>query len=134
MIKLKVRKGDNVKIISGNDKGKEGNVIRVYPVANKLVVKGINLKKKHQKPTKEKKGGIVSIESPIHLSNVIKLQSAKIIKDQKKELVKDNPKKENKEKQKNKEVVSSKKIDEKNEKKKKKLTKLKSKKWKIFQD
>jgi len=126
MIKLKVRKGDNVKIISGDDKGKEGNVIRVYPAANKLVVKGINLKKKHQKPTKEKKGGIVSIENPIHLSNVIKLQSAKITKDPKKELAKDDVKKENKQKQKDKEVISSKKIDEKNEKKK--LSKSKSKK------
>jgi len=128
MIKLKVRKGDNVKVISGDDKGKEGNVIRVYPAANKLLVKGINLKKKHQKPTKEKKGGIVSIENPIHLSNVIKLQSEKIVKDQKKELIKDDPKKENKEKQKDKEVILSKKIDEKNEKKKKTLTKSKSKK------
>lgn len=128
MIKLKVRKGDNVKVISGDDMGKEGNVIRVYPAANKLVVKGINLKKKHQKPTKEKKGGIVSIENPIHLSNVIKLQSVKIAKDQKKELIKNDPKKENKEKQKDKEVILSKKIDEKNEKKKKTLTKSKSKK------
>jgi len=133
MIKLKVRKGDNVKVISGDDRGKEGNVIRVYPAANKLVVKGINLKKKHQKPTKEKKGGIVSIENPIHLSNVIKLQSAKIAKDQKKELIKDDVKKKNKEKQKDKEVISSKKIDEKNEKKKT-LTKSKSKKWNFFQD
>jgi len=127
MIKLKVRKGDNVKIISGDDRGKEGNVIRVYPVANKLLVKGINLKKKHQKPTKEKKGGIVSIENPIHLSNVIKLQSSKIAKDHKKVLIKDDPKKENKEMQKDKGVISSKKIDEKNEKKKK-ITKSKSKK------
>jgi len=128
MIKLKVRKGDNVKVISGDDRGKEGNVIRVYPAANKLVVKGINLKKKHQKPTKEKKGGIVSIENPIHLSNVIKLQSAKIVKDPKKELKKDDGKKKNKETQKDKEVISSKKIDEKNEKKKKTLIKSKSKK------
>jgi len=129
MIKLKVRKGDNVKVISGDDTGKEGNVIKVYPAANKLVVKGVNLKKKHQKPTKEKKGGIVSIENPIHVSNVIKLQSAKTAEDQKKELINDDPKKENKEKKKNKEVISSKKkIDEKNEKKKKTLIKSKRKK------
>jgi len=128
MIKLKIRKGDNVKVISGDDKGKEGNVISVYPVANKLLVKGINLKKKHQKPTKEKKGGIVSIENPINLSNVIKLQSSKISKDHNKVLIKDDPKKENKEMQKDKGVISSKKIDEKNEKKKKILTKSKSKK------
>jgi len=128
MIKLKVRKGDNVKIISGDDKGKEGNVIRVYPSANKILVKGINLKKKHQKPTKEKKGGIVSIENAIHLSNVIRLQPVKITKDQKKELIKNDIKKENKEKQKDKEVISSKKVDKKNEKKKKTLIKSKSKK------
>jgi len=134
MIKLKVKKGDNVKIITGDDRGKEGSVIRVYPAANKLVVKGINLNRKHQKPTKEKKGGIVSIEKPIHLSNVIKLQSAKITKDQKKELIKDEAKKENKEKQKNKDDISSKKIDENNKKKKKTLTKSKSKKWNFFQD
>jgi len=86
------------------------------------------LKRKHQKPTKEKKGGIIFIENPIHLSNVIKIQSAKIAKEQKRELIKDDAKKENKEKQKDKVVISSKKIDKKSEMKKKILTKLKSKK------
>ena len=55
MIKLKIKKGDNVKVITGDDKGKTGNVIKVFPEVRKVLVKGINEKKKHQKPTKEKK-------------------------------------------------------------------------------
>ena len=57
MIKLKIKKGDNVKVITGDDKGKTGNVIKVFPDIRKVLVKGINEKKKHQKPTREKKGG-----------------------------------------------------------------------------
>ena len=52
MIKLKIKKGDNVKIITGDDKGKTGNVIKVFPELRKILVKGVNEKKKHQKPTK----------------------------------------------------------------------------------
>ena len=55
MIKLKIKKGDNVKVITGDDKGKTGNVIKVFPDIRKVLVKGINEKKKHQKPTREKK-------------------------------------------------------------------------------
>ena len=62
MTKLKIKKGDNVKIITGDDKGKTGNVIKVFPEIRKILVKGVNEKKKHQKPTKEKKGGIITIE------------------------------------------------------------------------
>ena len=80
MIKLKIKKGDNVKIITGNDKGKTGNVIKVFPDIRKVLVKGINEKKKHQKPTKEKKGGIITVERPIDISNVVKLSDAKVVK------------------------------------------------------
>ena len=80
MIKLKIKKGDNVKIITGDDKGKTGNVIKVFPDIRKILVKGINEKKKHQKPTREKKGGIITIERPIDISNVVKLSDAKIEK------------------------------------------------------
>ena len=80
MIKLKIKKGDNVKVITGDDKGKTGNVIKVFPDVRKLLVKGINEKKKHQKPTRDKKGGIITIERPIDISNVVKLSETKIEK------------------------------------------------------
>ena len=80
MIKLKIKKGDNVKVITGEDKGKTGNVIKVFPDVRKLLVKGINEKKKHQKPTRDKKGGIITIERPIDISNVVKLSEAKLEK------------------------------------------------------
>jgi large subunit ribosomal protein L24 len=76
MIKLKIKKGDNVKVITGDDKGKTGNVIKVFPDIRKVLVKGINEKKKHQKPTREKKGGIITIER----SNVVKLSDTKVEK------------------------------------------------------
>ena len=80
MIKLKIKKGDNVKVITGDDKGKTGNVIKVFPDVRKLLVKGINEKKKHQKPTRDKKGGIITIERPIDISNVVKLSESKLEK------------------------------------------------------
>ena len=80
MIKLKIKKGDNVKVITGDDKGKSGNVIKVFPESRKVLVKGINEKKKHQKPTREKKGGIITVERPIDISNVVKLSDANIDK------------------------------------------------------
>jgi large subunit ribosomal protein L24 len=87
MIKLKIKKGDNVKIITGDDKGKTGNVIKVFPEIRKILVKGVNEKKKHQKPTKEKKGGIISIERPIDISNVVKLSDIKVEKKKENKLV-----------------------------------------------
>ena len=77
---IKNKKGDNVKVITGDDKGKTGNVIKVFPDVRKLLVKGINEKKKHQKPTRDKKGGIITIERPIDISNVVKLSEAKLEK------------------------------------------------------
>ena len=66
-----IKKGLKVKIISGKDKNKEGEVIEIDRKNNRAKVKGINIVKKHVKTTKEKKGGIVSKENFIHLSNLL---------------------------------------------------------------
>lgn len=76
-MKILLKKGDNVQLITGNDNGKSGEIIKIFPENYKVLVKGLNVKKKHQKPTKEKKGGIISIEAPIHISNVKLLSSNK---------------------------------------------------------
>jgi len=65
-----LKKGAQVKIISGKDKGKTGEILEINKKLNKIKVKSINMIKKHLKPTKESKGGIVSKESFIHQSNV----------------------------------------------------------------
>ena len=67
---MMLKKGTQVKIISGKDKGKTGEILEINQKLNKLKVKSINMIKKHLKPTKENKGGIVSKESFIHKSNV----------------------------------------------------------------
>ena len=65
-----LKKGAQVKIISGKDKGKTGEILEINRKLNKVKVKAINMVKRHTKPTKENKGGIVSKESFIHQSNV----------------------------------------------------------------
>ena len=72
-----IKKGNQVKVITGKDKGKTGEVIEINRKQNMLKVKAINLIKKHQKPTKENKGGIISKESFIHYSNVKNLEVKK---------------------------------------------------------
>jgi len=68
---LKVRKGDKVQVLSGNDKGKTGEVIEVMPKSNKLVVKGVNVRKKHIKPRKQgEEGGIIPTECAIPAAKV----------------------------------------------------------------
>ena len=68
---MKVKVGDNVRILAGKDKGKEGRVIRTLKKDNKVVVEGINMVKKHVKPNRMNEvGSIVDIETPIHVSNV----------------------------------------------------------------
>ena len=68
---MRVKKGDNVQILSGNDKGKTGEVLEVIPKADKVIVKGANIRKKHVKPRKQgEEGGIISIESAIPSSKV----------------------------------------------------------------
>ena len=66
-----IKKGDKVKILSGKDKKKEGEVIEIDRKNNRAKVKGINIIKKHVKTTKEKKGGIISKESFINISNLV---------------------------------------------------------------
>ena len=70
-----IKKGIKVKILSGKDKNKEGDVIEIDRKKNRAKVKGINMVKKHLKTTKEKKGGIVSKENFIHLSNLAIFES-----------------------------------------------------------
>ena len=65
---MKIRKGDTVKVLSGNDKGKTGEVLEVMPKTQKVVVKGINMKTKHVKPRRQgEEGGIITREFPIHM-------------------------------------------------------------------
>ena len=70
-----IKKGNQVEIICGKDKGKKGEVLEILRKSNKLKVKGINMVKKHEKTTKEKKGGIISKENFIHISNLKNLDS-----------------------------------------------------------
>jgi large subunit ribosomal protein L24 len=75
-IKLKIKKGDTVKIIAGDDKGKTGEVLRVLPSKNKVIVKDCKVAKKTVKPDQEKnpEGGFVNKEMPIDISNVAKVE------------------------------------------------------------
>ena len=69
---MKIRRDDTVLVISGNDKGKRGRVLRVIPEQDRLIVEGIRRMKKHTKPTqRDPQGGIVEREAPIHVSNVM---------------------------------------------------------------
>ena len=68
---MKIRKDDTVVVISGKDKGKQGKVVRVLPDAGKVVVEGVNVAKRHQKPTRSmQQGGIIDKAMPIDASNV----------------------------------------------------------------
>ena len=70
-----IKKGNQVQILCGKDKGKKGEVIEILRNSNKAKVKGINIIKKHEKATKEKKGGIISKENYIHISNLKNLDT-----------------------------------------------------------
>lgn len=68
---MKVKVGDNVKILAGKDKGKEGRIIKTIKDKDRVVVEGINIVKKHVKPNRSNEvGSIVEVEAPIHVSNV----------------------------------------------------------------
>jgi len=68
---MRIKKGDTVKVLSGNDKGKTGEVLEVIPKTEKIVVKGVNVRKKHVKPRKQgEEGGIISVEVAVHSSKV----------------------------------------------------------------
>lgn len=70
MPKMKIKKGDKVIILSGDDKGKTGEVIKAMPKEGKVVVQGINMVKRHTKPSQTSAGGIIAKEAAIHVSNV----------------------------------------------------------------
>ena len=72
-----LKKGLQVKVISGKDKGKTGEILEINRKLQKVKIKAINMVKKHLKPTKENKGGIVSKENFIHLSNIKNIDTAK---------------------------------------------------------
>ena len=80
-----IKKGTQVKIITGKDKGKTGEILEINRKLDKIKVKSINMIKKHLKPTKENKGGIISKESFIHQSNV---KNIDIKKNEKKQAIK----------------------------------------------
>jgi len=84
-MKLKFKKGYTVKVISGDDRGKSGEIIEIFKDRYRATVKGLNMVKKHTKPTKEKKGGIASIEKSIHLSNLSVVDADKKVTKGKKE-------------------------------------------------
>ncbi|MFM2078057.1 MAG: ribosomal protein [Actinomycetota bacterium] len=68
---MKIRKGDRVQVLAGKDRGKTGTVTYAYPARGKVVVDGLNIAKKHQKPTSQTNtGGIIEIDKPIDVSNV----------------------------------------------------------------
>ena len=69
-LKLKIKKGDQVIVLSGDDKGKTGEVVKAMPKEGKVVVQGVNLVKRHTKPSQTTPGGIVTKEAPISVSNV----------------------------------------------------------------
>jgi large subunit ribosomal protein L24 len=70
--KLKIKKGDMVKVIAGANKGKEGKVLEMLPKKNRVLVEGVNIISKHSKPSNENpQGGIIKKEAPIHISNVM---------------------------------------------------------------
>jgi len=69
---MKLKKGDNAIIITGKDKGKKGKIVRVLVKENKVIVEGLNMMKKHQKPKKSnEKGSMINVAMPIHASNVM---------------------------------------------------------------
>ena len=70
MAKLRIKKGDNVVVITGRDKGKTGEVLRVFPAELRAIVQGVNLAKRHTRPRMGDPGGIVEKELTIHISNV----------------------------------------------------------------
>jgi large subunit ribosomal protein L24 len=71
---MKIRKNDVVLVIAGNARGKKGKVLKVYPDRDRLIVEGVNIMKRHSRPSqKNPQGGIVQREAPIHVSNVMLL-------------------------------------------------------------
>ena len=86
---MKIKVGDNVRVITGSNKGKEGKVLKVLRNENKVLIDGVNIIKKHVKPNRENEtGGILEVEAPIHISNV-KVATKEAKKEEKKEVKKE---------------------------------------------
>lgn len=76
-MKLKIRKGDNVELISGSEKGRSGKVLRVYSKTQRILIEGINVRKRHTRPTQSApQGGVITKERPVHYSNVKLVEAA----------------------------------------------------------
>ena len=80
-----IKKGSKVKILTGKDKKKEGEIIEIDRLKNRAKVKGLNMIKKHMKTTKEKKGGIITKENFINISNLVSIDLKKAQKENKKD-------------------------------------------------
>jgi large subunit ribosomal protein L24 len=76
MPKLKIKKGDNVVVVAGRDKGRTGEVLRVIPAERRAVVQGVNIVKRHTKPQMGNPGGIVEKELALHISNIAHVDPA----------------------------------------------------------
>ncbi len=72
----RIRKGDNVVVLAGRDRGKTGEVLRMIPKEERALVRGVNLVRRHQKQTPTAQGGIITKEMPIHISNISLVDSA----------------------------------------------------------
>ncbi|RDC64752.1 50S ribosomal protein L24 [Adhaeribacter pallidiroseus] len=83
--KIHVKTGDTVKVIAGNEKGKAGRIVSVLTKSNKVIVEGLNMVTKHNKPTaKTPNGGITQKEAPIHASNVMLVEGSQVVRTGKK--------------------------------------------------
>ena len=110
-----IKVGDKVRVITGNNKGSEGKVLKVLRSENKVIVDGVNIVKKHVKPNRENEtGGILEVEAPIHISNVKVLDK----KSEKKETKKETKETKKEAKETKKEVKETKKTTKKTTKKK----------------
>jgi large subunit ribosomal protein L24 len=70
MPKLKIKKGDHVVVVTGKDKGKKGEVLKVLPAENRAIVRGVAMVRRHQRQTAQQEGGIITKEAAIHISNI----------------------------------------------------------------
>lgn len=76
MVKLKVKTGDTVRVTTGEDKGKEGKIVKILRDKNKAIVEGVNMVSKHTKPSAQNpQGGISKFEAPIHISNIMLVEN-----------------------------------------------------------
>ncbi len=71
-MKFRIKKNDKVKVIAGNDNGKTGKVLKIYTKTSRVIIEGVNLRKRHTRPSqRNQQGGIIEKEMPIHISNVM---------------------------------------------------------------